>query len=473
MTKGRPKVAILSIEEHEGPLEGVSLIADHSSNIDCGHVQETIGLGAIGLALTGLLAALYFAAGRTGMCPVTVSPTMIHGQVAPGFEGVEAEFRKNFAERGECGATVTVYYRGSKVVDLWGGYRDPKSEAQWDEDTMEIVFSTTKGMSAIVLAMLNSRGYLDYDERMATYWPEFAQNGKGNITVRQLISHQAGLAALDEPLDYSTLADLDKMAQILARQRPEWEPGTRSGYHAVTLGFYENELVRRTDPQHRSIGRFFAEEVAVPLGIEFYIGLPKDVPLSRIGTLEVNSNKLAWVVGTVKENPKALRMVLAFMNPGSLTSRVLNSPLMVQGADFANPACRGVEFAAHGGIGQARAIARAYSALAVGGGELGITPKTMAALKAPAVAPTGGERDLVLGMELKHSLGFGKPTANLKFGSSDSAFGWPGAGGSFGFADPDAQIGFGYVMNRMGTSFTADARAMSLMDAVYRSIAKR
>src|SRR5918912_2042074 len=335
---------------------------------------------------------------------------------------------------------------------------------------MEIVFSTTKGMSAIALAMLNSRGYLDYDAPVVRYWPEFGQSGKEKITVRQLISHQAGLWAIDEPLDFSTLADLDRMAQILARQRPEWEPGTRWGYHAVTLGFYENELVRRTDPKHRNIGRFFAEEVAAPLGIEFYIGLPSDVPLSRIGTLEVNSNKLAWVVGTLRENPKALGMVLGFLNPDSLTSRVLNSPLMVQGADFSNTGYRGVEFPATGGIGQARAIARAYSAMATGGSELGITPKTMAALEAPAVAPTGGERDLVLRMDIKHSLGFGKPNENLRFGSSDSAFGWAGAGGSFGFADPDAQIGFGYVMNRMSTSFTADARAMSLVKAIYHSL---
>lgn len=425
----------------------------------------------LSVAIAAPLAVLYLGEKRGGASSVTVSPNMIHGEVAPGFEAVEAEFRKNFAERGEIGAAVTVYYRGSKVVDLWGGYRDRRSLAPWDEGTMEIVFSTTKGISAIVLAMLNSRGYLNYDERVATYWPEFALNGKGNVTVRQLISHQAGLAALDEPLDYSTLADLDKMAQILARQRPEWEPGTREGYHAVTLGFYENELVRRTDPKHRSIGRFFAEEVAASLGIEFYIGLPNDVPLSRIGTLELSDSKLAIMASMLQDNgTKAVPLMLAMANPNSLSSRVLNSPLMSLGADFANPAYRGVEFPATGGIGQARAIARVYSAMAMGGSELGITPRTMTELEAPGVAPAGGERDLVLRMDIKHSLGFGKPSENLRFGSSGKAFGWAGLGGSFGFADPDAQVGFGYVMNRMGYSFTGDARMMSLMKAVYRSI---
>jgi CubicO group peptidase (beta-lactamase class C family) len=401
----------------------------------------------------------------------TISPSMIHGQVAPEFETVEAEFRKNFAQRGDIGAACTVFHRGTKVVDLWGGYRDSKTRAPWEEDTIEIVFSTTKGMAAITLAMLHSRGYLDYEERVVTYWPEFGQNGKEKVTVRQLISHQAGLAALDQSLDFTTMANLDKMAQILARQRPEWESGTRHGYHAVTLGFYENELVRRTDPQGRSIGRFFADEVAARLGIEFYIGLPPDVPLSSIGTLEISNNKLVFLASTVKENPKTLRMVLAMMNPRSLTSRVLASPLMSMGADFANPVYRRVEMPAVGGIGQARAIARAYSAMATGGRELGITPRTMDALKAPAVPPSRGERDLVMGFQIKHSLGFGKPCANLKFGSSDSAFGWPGLGGSFGFADPDAQIGFAYVMNRMGYSLTGDARTMSMANAVYRCLA--
>jgi CubicO group peptidase (beta-lactamase class C family) len=397
---------------------------------------------------------------------------MIHGRVAPGFEAVEAEFRENFAHRGDIGAACAVYHKGAKVVDLWGGYRDRKSGAPWQEDTLEIVFSTTKGMAAIALAVLNSRGRLDYEERMAGYWPEFAQNGKGDVTVRQLISHQAGLAALDQPLDFPTMADLDAMARILARQRPLWEPGTRHGYHAVTLGFYENELVRRTDPLGRSLGRFFAEEVATRLGIEFYIGLPPEAPLSRIGTPEMSGNMPAVFAGMLREDPKSLRMILGMLIPRSLPARVLGGPLMPMTADYANPAFRGVELPATGGIGTARAIARAYGAMATGGGELGIAPATMAALKAPAVPPTRGDRDLVMGLRLKHSLGFGKPCADLKFGSGDSAFGWPGFGGSFGFADPDAQVGFGYAMNRIRFSLTGDSRAMSLAAAVYRCLAQ-
>jgi CubicO group peptidase (beta-lactamase class C family) len=201
------------------------------------------------------------------MPKVAISPALLHGWVAPGFEAVETEFRKNFTERGDVGAACAVYHKGIKVVDLWGGYRDARTHAPWQDDTLEIVFSTTKGMAAICLAMLNARGRLNYDEKVVAYWPEFGQNGKHKITVRQLISHQAGLVALDQPLDLPTMADLDKMATILARQKPLWEPGTHCGYHSITLGFYQNELVRRTDPQRRSLGQFFADEVAARLGI--------------------------------------------------------------------------------------------------------------------------------------------------------------------------------------------------------------
>lgn len=203
---------------------------------------------------------------------------MIHGEVAPGFEDVRVEFERNFAERGELGAACAVYHRGDKVVDLWGGIRDHRTGAPWEEDTMVLVFSTTKGMAGLATAVAHSRGLLDHDERVATYWPEFAQKGKGHITVRQLLSHQAGLAAIDEPIDVKKLADLDRMAEILARQAPAWEPGTRHGYHAFSLGWYENELIRRVDPGHRSLGQFFHQEIARPLGLEFYTACPGECP---------------------------------------------------------------------------------------------------------------------------------------------------------------------------------------------------
>ena len=195
------------------------------------------------------------------------SPT--HGWVAPGFEEVGAEFERNFAERGEIGAAVAAYWRGEKVVDLWGGRRAPDGDAPWDEDTMVIVNSTTKGLSAMTVAVANARGWLDYDAPVARYWPEFAQNGKGEITVRQLLGHEAGLVWLDEPpAGRRDCSDLDAVARLLARQKPAWPPGTRHGYHAMTIGLYMQELIRRVDPAHRTLGRFFHEEIARPLQLD-------------------------------------------------------------------------------------------------------------------------------------------------------------------------------------------------------------
>ncbi len=206
---------------------------------------------------------------------------MIDGWVAPGFEPVGDEFARNLSERGELGAACAAYHRGRPVVDLWGGVRDPRTGARWQEDTVVLVYSTSKGLAAMTLALAHSRGWLDYDERMAAYWPQFGANGKERVTVRQLLAHQAGLPVIDEPLDARRLADFDGLAELAARQRPAWEPGTRHGYHGVSLGWYEGELIRRVDPQHRTLGRFFAEEIARPLGLEFYFGLPSEVPPER------------------------------------------------------------------------------------------------------------------------------------------------------------------------------------------------
>ena len=183
------------------------------------------------------------------------------GHVSPGFEAVRDAFADNFARRGELGGACSVYCRGEKVVDLWGGVRDKASGAPWQEDTMVIVYSATKGLAAMTLALAHSRGWLDYEAPVARYWPEFAQRGKEAITVRQLLAHQAGLYALDVPLERELLADFDRFAAVLARQKPAWLPGERQAYHAVTLGFYENEILRRIDPQHRSLGQFFQDEI--------------------------------------------------------------------------------------------------------------------------------------------------------------------------------------------------------------------
>ena len=396
-----------------------------------------------------------------------VAEAPIGGTVAQGFEEVEVVFRENFRERDELGAACAVYREGEKVVDLWGGYRDLARGLPWQEDTLVMVYSTTKGLAGMAVAVAHSRGLLSYDETVATYWPEFARRGKENITVRQLLSHQAGLSGLDRPLNLATIADRDALAATIAGQEPAWEPGTRHGYHGISLGWYEGELIRRVDPDHRSLGRFFEEEIAEPLGLEFYIGVPPDVPGSRVA--EIKAFRPERMLLHMTTMPPG--MVLALMNPRSLTSRSLNQikDRGISGpADLNTPEIRALEMPALGGVGQVRSIAKAYGVLATGGRELGITGETLDTLTSPAEAPSRGIRDMVLHVDTCFSLGFIKPFPDFSFGTSEKAFGI-----SFGFADPDARVGFAYAPNRMGFHNWDDPREKALRDALNRCLRRR
>jgi CubicO group peptidase (beta-lactamase class C family) len=397
---------------------------------------------------------------------IRIEVSLLRGEVSPGFEEVASEFEKNFAQREEVGAACAVYHEGRKVVDLWGGYRDREALAPWERDTLVLVFSATKGISALTVALAHSRGLIAYDEKVATYWPEFAQNGKENVTVRQLLGHQAGLCAIDEPLNPQVLADLDAVASILARQRPAWEPSTRHGYHHLSLGLYEGELIRRTDPQHRSLGRFFQDEIATPLGLEFYIGLPSEVTHSKVATIE----GFTALQMLLHMNTMPAGMVLGYMNPRSLTRRTFGNPKLRSPSDFNRPEYRRVELPAGNGIGQVRSMAKAYGVFAAGNHELGIDQDTLKALTAPPTPPSLGSRDEVLKTDMSYSLGFNRPSKAFRFGSSGKTFGTIGAGGSFGFADPQAQVGFAYAPNKMGFHLWDDPREKALRDAVYRCL---
>jgi CubicO group peptidase (beta-lactamase class C family)/hypothetical membrane protein len=384
----------------------------------------------------------------------------VEGFAAPGFEEVRTEFERNFAERGEIGAAVAAYWRGEQVVDLWGGCRTPDGDSPWNEDTMVPVASTTKGLAAMTLAIANARGWLDYDAPVARYWPEFAVNSKGTITVRQLLGHEAGLVLLDEQLTIQKLRDLDYVARMLARQKPAWPPGTRHGYHTMTLGLYMQELIRRVDPAHRTLGQFFHEEIAAPLGLDFYIGLPRDMPDERVAQLK----PLSLGRGLLALRYTPIAVTLKMIRPGSLLRR----SFVGLAADPNDREYLEVEVPAGNGVGTARAIAHAYSAFAEGGAELGITPQTFA--RVTAVPTVANPVDVVLGLPSYFSLGFLRPGPSASFGSSSRAFGSPGAGGSFGFADPDARLGYAYVMNRLDFYLTDDPREKSLRDALYRAI---
>jgi CubicO group peptidase (beta-lactamase class C family) len=387
-----------------------------------------------------------------------VQKVEIQGQVSAGFEPVRAAFADNFSRRHELGGACCVYHRGVKVVDLWGGLRNEASGAPWQEDTMVLVYSTTKGLAAMTLALAHSRGWLDYEQCVAHYWPEFAQAGKERITVRQLLAHQAGLYAFAEQADKRLVADLDRLAVVLARQQPAWEPGTRQAYHAISLGYYEGELLRRVDPQHRSLGQFFQDEIATPLGLDFYIRLPESIPERRLATLS-RPGFLAMLRGF------PLRFLLSVWNPRSNIVRALAGSMLAH--DAQRIYARKFEVPAGGGVGTARAIARAYSVFATGGQELDLRPATLQALAAPAVPPTRGFYDECMrGDGVHFALGFMKHCPVWSFGQEGS-YGMPGTGGSLGFADPQAGIGYGYVTSRVGTSVTGDPRELALRDAVY------
>jgi CubicO group peptidase (beta-lactamase class C family) len=384
----------------------------------------------------------------------------VEGNVSPGFESVREAFAGNFTQRGELGGACCAYYRGEKIVDLWGGIRNKQTGDPWERDTMVIVYSATKGLAAMTLAIAHSRGWLDYEERVATYWPEFAQNGKERITVRQLLAHQAGLFALDEPVDRTIIADLDRLAVILARQRPAWEPGTRQAYHAITLGYYESELLRRIDPQHRSVGQFFQDEIASPLGLDVYIRLPETIPNSRLATI-TRPDWIEMLLGF------PLRFTLETLNRRSKIVRALRGSELPH--DEQRIYARNFEVPSGGAVGTARAIAQAYGIFANGGRGLGLRPQTLDSLAAPAMPPACGFYDECMKAHVQFSLGFVKPSPTWPFGTARS-FGSPGAGGSLGFADPVTRVGYAYVTSQMGTWLTGDPRDVALRDALYAAL---
>lgn len=385
----------------------------------------------------------------------------VQGFTQDGYGAVADTFRRNLAEGREVGAACAVSVGGELVVDLWAGSRDPRRGLPWQQDTLVNMFSTTKGVSSMAVAHAHSRGLLDFDQPVATYWPEFAAQGKAAVTVRQLLSHQAGLCAIDAPLTLDLLADPDAVAKAIAAQRPAWQPGDRHGYHGISLGWYESELVRRVDPGHRTIGRYFADEVAAPLGLDFHIGLPDDIPSDRVAVLQA-PHYTARMPLNVRKLP--FSFVRGFLNPRSLTTRTFANPRVLgQPERYNDRAMMRIELPASNGIGTARSVALAYGDLAVGSPRLGIGATTLTALTQPAQDPRLGRMDQVLRLESRFSLGYCKPWPGFEFGSP-AAFGTPGAGGSFGFADPQLGLGFCYAMNRMDYYLVSDPRELALRE---------
>ncbi|MFF0542064.1 serine hydrolase domain-containing protein [Nocardia thailandica] len=388
----------------------------------------------------------------------------IHGDVAAGFGPVADAFRRNFTDHAEIGAAVAVYAGDTPVVDLWAGHRDRARVQPWERDTIVPVFSSSKGMSAFTIAAAVSRGLLDYEDPVAKHWPEFAANGKQDVTVRQLIDHQAGLSQLDRVVKLGELADQDALAVILAEQKPAWTPGTRHGYHALTYGLYQNELLRRVDPAGRGVGRFFAEEIAGPLGADLFIGYPDSEPMERVAVL--SATKGLDILRYERDLP--LRIGLEVYAKRGLSYGALTNPRPGAPARAARREFLRVEWPGMNGVGNARALARVYGAAA---GRTGVLPLSEPVLDRLALAETADDvpaQDLVLHTRSRYHLGFRKSRGSFRFGSDKRAYGTTGLGGSFGFADPATGLGFGYTMNRLGMAILDDVRSRKLRDAVVR-----
>ena len=389
----------------------------------------------------------------------------ISGSVAPGYEAVLTAFKRNFLEHRELGAACSAYVSGRCVVDLWGGSRTPERNEPWHADTMAILMSTTKGLAALTLAVAHSRGLFDYDAPVVDYWPEFGQHGKSKVTVAQLLAHQAGVCAIDTPLTLELLSDPDALAVVLARQRPAWEPGTRHGYHAISLGLYQSELLRRVDPQHRTLGVFFKDEVADKLGGGMHIGLPKEIPDTQVAGIRFGRD-----IGAAFTLP--LRLILDAFNPRSLILRVARNPKVKHIREYTTRPYLQIELPSVTGMATARAIAHVYGIFASGGGGLGVKRETLERLERPALVPSLGPADAVYRIDFAYSHGFCKPFPFFPFSDSTRAYGTPGAGGSQGFADPETELGFAYVPNSLLLGAIDDRRAVALRQAIYSCVRK-
>jgi len=380
---------------------------------------------------------------------------VIEGHCGPRYERVREAFAAGFRERDEIGAAVAVTVDGEPVVDLWAGHADPARTRPWTRDTLVHVYSVTKGMTALCAHRLLERGALDLDAPVARYWPEFAQRGKGAISVRWLLSHRAGLPALRAPLPPAALYDWAAMCAALAAAEPCVPPGQLS-YHPMTFGWLVGELVRRVDG--RSLGRFFREEIAEPLGVDFHIGLgPAEEKRAADITQVEPPPELVEAFGAASSGDAPL-LVLAYVNPPGT-------------GDHNGPQHRRAEIPAINGHGNALALARVYGALARGGELDGVRLLSEAAVE-QARTRQAEDMDALHGVWIRMALGYwltqpGRP--GYDFSPNEGAFGHPGAGGSLGFADPKTRLGFGYVTNRMGRSIEIDPRAQALIDAVYAS----
>lgn len=377
----------------------------------------------------------------------------VEGTVAPGFEAAKEAFAANFARLGdyqEAGASFAAFHRGRCVVDLWGGYKDGARTRPWTRDTLANIWSSTKAITAVAVARLVDRGLLRYEDKVASVWPEFADAGKADVTVAHVLSHQAGLPGFIEPTTATDQCDFDGCAAKLARQRPAWEPGTATSYHAMTYGWLAGEIVRRV--AGKTIGRLVAEEIAKPLDADLFIGLPENQ--------DARAAEMLPPKNAATPPPLPAVATMALTNP-------VQDPLLPN-----TRAWRAAEIPAANGHASAMGLARFYAALATDHGCEGVrllSPATQERLVRPA---TLGRTDMFLGFMDSWGMGVALNTPGI-YGPNPRAFGHSGWGGSFGCADPDAGVAIGYVCNQMGPELVGDPRTSGLCAAVLACATQR
>lgn len=382
--------------------------------------------------------------------------TPISGTVAAGWESVREVFADNFASQGEVGAAVSIFHRGECVVDLIGGFTDKTDAVPYSKDTLQLVFSTTKGIAAIALAMLVDRGLVDYDDLVVDHWPEFGQHGKDEATIAQLVSHQCGLYAVDGPLTIEEALDWNTITARLAATAPRWPIGTAHGYHALTYGWLIGEVIRRVDG--RSPGRFVQEEIAGPLGVEMYIGLPAEhEPRVSDVTTQRSTKKES------KVDPKIAAMIEQFMGPGTPAHDALSLGGAFGDGAFNQPRVRAAEIPAANGISNARSLATIYAATMQ---EMNGTQLLSSAVRERAARTVTPENEpdkcLVLGTTFGMGFMTSGPFVPM---AGPGSFGHPGAGGSVAFAQPSRDLAFAYVMNAMSANLAGDLRSQALIKA--------
>ncbi len=380
----------------------------------------------------------------------------VQGECHPRFTSVRDVFEASFDE-GEVGAGVAVTIDGEPVVDLWGGHADADKTRPWNRDTIVNTYSTTKGMTAICANRLVEDGRLDIDAPVAKYWPEFAQKGKDELPVRYLLCHKAGLAAISKPLPAEARYDWEQMTSALAEQEPWWEPGTKHGYHALTFGYLVGEVVRRIDG--RSLGSYFREEVAEPLGADFHIGFGE----------EHDARCADMIAAPELEGAPSSPLAAVLEKRGSMPATAFGNPPRLF-EDINSRAYRAAEIPAGNGHGTAAALSRVYGALARGGDVDGVHVLSSETIERANTEEAFGTDEVLAPLVTRFGLGFFLTQPTIPFGPNPRSFGHPGAGGSIGFADPDTRLGFGYVMNQMQQNLVGGAHGFALIHEVYEAL---